>query len=141
MTAICGYASRGIDIDCGVWNSGQSTEHLHCNMCPFITQSILCVRPDALSPVLSQRVLTLEIKGFRGQRPGFTDPHTGVSESGEQYVMAKIRHIEEQGFHFGGEEERQGAPVKVAILLSETAVAKSTPWAIGNSEMRSGEMG
>ncbi|OUF18552.1 hypothetical protein AZ039_004490 [Enterobacter kobei] len=55
--------------------------------------------------------------------------------------MAKIRHIEEQGFHFGGEEERQGAPVKVAILLSETAVAKSTPWAIGNSEMRSGEMG
>lgn len=55
--------------------------------------------------------------------------------------MAKIRHIKEQGFHFGSEEERQGAPVKVAILLSETSVAESTPWAIGNSEMRSGEMG
>lgn len=49
--------------------------------------------------------------------------------------MAQIRHIEEQGSHFGGEEVRQGA-----ILLSATAVAKSTPWAIGNSEMRSGEM-
>lgn len=58
LTAICGYAYRGIDIDCGVWESGQSAEHLHCDMFPFITQSILCVRPDALSPVLSQRVLT-----------------------------------------------------------------------------------
>lgn len=52
--------------------------------------------------------------------------------------MAQVRHIEEQGFHFGGEEVRRGATVKVAILLSATAVAKSTPWAIGNSEMRSG---
>ena len=55
--------------------------------------------------------------------------------------MAQIRHIEEQSFHFGGEKVRQGAPVKVAILLSATAVAKSTPWAIGNSDMRSSEMG
>ncbi len=55
--------------------------------------------------------------------------------------MAQIRHIEEQSFHFGCEEVRQGAPVKVAILLSATAAAKSTPWAIGNSDMRSGEMG
>lgn len=55
--------------------------------------------------------------------------------------MAQIRHIEEQGFHFGGEEVRRVSPVKVAILLSATAVAKSAPWVIGNSEMRSGEMG
>lgn len=55
--------------------------------------------------------------------------------------MAQIRHIEEKAFHFGSKEVRRGAPVKVAILLSATAVAKLTPWAIGNSEMRSGEMG
>lgn len=33
------------------------------------------------------------------------------------------------------------APVKVAILLSAAAVAKSTPWAFGNSEMRYEEKG
>ena len=41
--------------------------------------------------------------------------------------MAQILHMEEQGFHFRGDEVSQGGPVKVAILMSATAVAKSIP--------------
>jgi hypothetical protein len=56
--------------------------------------------------------------------------------------MVKIRHIESRGLSLPGTSRYAGvAPVKVAILLSAAAVAKSTPWAFGNSEMRYEEKG
>lgn len=54
-------------------------------------------------------------------------------------MVTLIRHIEKKGTHFRGQQVGRCGPVEVAILLRESAVAKSTPGAMGNRETRSGE--
>ncbi len=48
-------------------------------------------------------------------------------------MVTLIRHIEEKGTHFRGQQVGRCGPVEVAILLRESAVAKSTPaqWVTG----------
>ncbi len=73
------------------------------------------------------------------QRQCFINARTGVPQYGQQHLAAQIRDVMEQGAHFRGQQVGCCAPVEVAILLRESAVAKSTPGAMGNRETRSGE--
>ncbi len=67
------------------------------------------------------------------QRQCFINARTGVPQCGQQHLAAQIRDVMEQGAHFRGQQVGRCAPVEVAILLRESAVAKSTPaqWVTG----------
>lgn len=70
-----------------------------------------------------KRPQAIQVEGFRGERPGLTDTDPGIPQGGEQHMVTLVRHIIEE----------------VTIRRSATAVAKSTPGAIGSRETRSGE--
>ncbi|KFJ78241.1 hypothetical protein DR88_5160 [Klebsiella pneumoniae] len=49
-------------------------------------------------------MVTIQVEGFRGERPGFTDTAPGIPHGGEQHVVTLVRHIPEEGAHFRRQE-------------------------------------
>ncbi len=68
---------------------------------------------------------------------GFANTHSGIPEGGEQHMVTLIRHRRE-GHSLPGPAGRCG-PRGSGHSSQESAVAKSTPGAMGNRETRSGE--
>ncbi len=56
------------------------------------------------------KTVALTIKRLRGQRPGFTNPDAGVPHSRKQHMVTLIRHIEEKGTHFRGQQVGRCGP-------------------------------